>query len=109
MSIEYSLDGGLARIYINRPEKHNALTREMREELADRMEQASSDPAVRAVLLSARGPNFFVSDSACSMSGSPVINKTRPYSASKPAGGESLSAAACPSSLTAAGRLPLPN
>jgi len=58
MSIEYSLDGGLARIYINRSEKHNALTREMREELANRVEQASSDPAVRAVLMSARGPNF---------------------------------------------------
>jgi 2-(1,2-epoxy-1,2-dihydrophenyl)acetyl-CoA isomerase len=58
MSIRYSLDAGLARIHINRPEKRNALSREMRVELADLVERAARDADVRALLMSAEGPSF---------------------------------------------------
>jgi 2-(1,2-epoxy-1,2-dihydrophenyl)acetyl-CoA isomerase len=58
MSIDYTLDAGLARIHLNRPQKRNALSKEMRIELAELVERAARDAEVRAVLLTAEGPSF---------------------------------------------------
>lgn len=61
MSVGYELRDAVAVITLERPEKLNALTVEMREALGTRFEAAGRDPAVRAVLLGAQGPAFCAS------------------------------------------------
>ena len=50
--------GGLAVVSLNRPDKLNALTLDMRVELTETFRQISTDPEVRAVLLRAEGRAF---------------------------------------------------
>lgn len=57
-TIEYSLDAGLAHVRLNRPDKLNALTKDMRIALADHFERAARDPEVRALLITAEGKSF---------------------------------------------------
>jgi enoyl-CoA hydratase/carnithine racemase len=56
--IEVERDGAVQRIAINRPEKKNALTAEMYIALAEAIEQAETDPAVRVLLLYGKGDAF---------------------------------------------------
>jgi len=57
--ILYEVDHmGVARITLNRPEKHNAFDDAMIAELTRSFEKAGSDPAVRAVVLASNGKNF---------------------------------------------------
>jgi len=51
-------DQGVMRLRLNRPEKKNALTRAMYSELTARLEAASADDGVRAVVISAEGGDF---------------------------------------------------
>ena len=52
------LSGGVLTLTINRPEKKNALTRAMYQALADGIDGAADDPAVRCVLIQANGDMF---------------------------------------------------
>ena len=61
MTARYQNSDGLAIITLDRPEKLNALTVDMREALASHFETAARDPAVRAVLLTATGKAFCAS------------------------------------------------
>ena len=61
MTARYELSDGLATITLDRPDKMNALTVEMREALADHFERATRDRDVRAVLLTAAGKAFCAS------------------------------------------------
>jgi enoyl-CoA hydratase/carnithine racemase len=54
----FTRDNGVATIRLNRPEKKNALNAAMYAALADAVEAAESDDAVRAILLCAAGDNF---------------------------------------------------
>ena len=56
--IEVERDGAVQRIAINRPEKKNALTADMYTALAEAIEQAEADPAVRVLLLYGKGDAF---------------------------------------------------
>jgi enoyl-CoA hydratase/carnithine racemase len=56
--IEVERDGAVQRIAINRPEKKNALTADMYSALADAVEQAEADTAVRVLLLCGEGDAF---------------------------------------------------
>jgi 2-(1,2-epoxy-1,2-dihydrophenyl)acetyl-CoA isomerase len=58
MSIELTIDGAVATITINRPEKKNALILSMRQALADAAEQVNADPAIRAVVITGAGTDF---------------------------------------------------
>lgn len=58
MTIEYSVEGGVARLVMNRPERRNALDATMRVEMADRVDQAAADPAVRVLMIEAAGAHF---------------------------------------------------
>lgn len=53
-----TVDGGVADVRLNRPEKRNALDPEMFAALADTGEALKSDRSVRAVVLSGEGPSF---------------------------------------------------
>jgi enoyl-CoA hydratase/carnithine racemase len=56
--IEVDQDGGLVRVRLNRPDKHNAQTPAMWHELRRAGERLVGDPAVRCVVLSGNGPSF---------------------------------------------------
>lgn len=56
--LEFSRDGGVAEIVLDRPEAANALDLRMAADLAAVASRCASDPAVRAVVLTARGKMF---------------------------------------------------
>jgi methylglutaconyl-CoA hydratase len=58
MSILYSVDGAIARITLNRPEKRNALDDEMLGALKDSLALAAEEEKVRVVLLKGAGQDF---------------------------------------------------
>lgn len=54
----YSVDRGVARITLNRPEKRNALDRQLISEIEDAIQTSGRDEAVRAVLVNGEGKDF---------------------------------------------------
>jgi enoyl-CoA hydratase/carnithine racemase len=57
-NIQTEISNAVLRITIDRPEKKNALTGAMYNELSDALELAEATPAVRAVLLHGNGDSF---------------------------------------------------
>lgn len=57
-TIQFDIDGGVARITLDRPEAGHAINREFVYEFMDAAIRASADPGVRCVLLSATGPMY---------------------------------------------------
>lgn len=55
-TILYDLAGGIATITLNRPEKMNAMTPQMRAELADALKRSSTE--ARVIVLTGAGPAF---------------------------------------------------
>lgn len=58
MSIELTRDEAVATIKLNIPQRRNALTFELREELHSRLLDVEKDDKVRAVVLTGEGPSF---------------------------------------------------
>ena len=56
--IDVATEGGLRILTLDRHEKANALTREMLVALAEQVEEAASDEAVKALVLTGRGKVF---------------------------------------------------
>jgi len=56
--LEYEVDGRVARLTLNRPERGNGLTRELITELERAVERADLDPAVHVLLLAGNGTGF---------------------------------------------------
>ncbi len=61
--VNLTLDGNVAVIELNRPEKLNAMTPEMAELLADAVKACNANDAVRAVVLTGAGPKSFCAGS----------------------------------------------
>lgn len=57
-TITYDIDRGRARIALNRPEKRNAISVQMQQELERALWMADDDTRVHCVVLSANGPDF---------------------------------------------------
>src|SRR6185503_12844456 len=57
-TIRYEVDGRIARITLDRPERGNGITLEMPRELAACTERANLDPNVRVIALAGSGPGF---------------------------------------------------
>jgi enoyl-CoA hydratase len=57
-TLTYEVDGAVARITLDRPERGNGITLEMPRELAAAVEQADLDPAVHVIALSGNGKGF---------------------------------------------------
>jgi 2-(1,2-epoxy-1,2-dihydrophenyl)acetyl-CoA isomerase len=57
--IRTTVDGGIARVTIDRPDAGNSLTAEMRDHLADTFDELSATLGVRAVVLTGAGERHF--------------------------------------------------
>lgn len=56
--LQVAREGGVLRLTLNRPEKKNALNRELCEALVSAVEQSWTDPDVGSVLLESKGDSF---------------------------------------------------
>jgi len=56
--VQYAVDGRVARITLNRPERGNGITRAMLAALEEAVERADLDPGVSVLLLSGNGKGF---------------------------------------------------
>ncbi|TMQ71482.1 MAG: hypothetical protein E6K81_09930 [Candidatus Eisenbacteria bacterium] len=57
-TLEVVTAGPVARVWLNRPEQHNALAAELGAELTATMQTLGHDRSVRVVVLGGRGPSF---------------------------------------------------
>jgi enoyl-CoA hydratase len=57
-TINYEINGPLALIRLNRPDKLNAINVQMVEELNNAMDKAENDPQIRVIILSGEGKAF---------------------------------------------------
>jgi len=57
-TISLKIDAGIANLIFNRPDKLNALNREMAGELRQALETVAQDPSVRVLVLSGQGRSF---------------------------------------------------
>ena len=58
MSVDLIVEGAVAKVVLNRPEKLNALTYEMRGQLKQYFEQLRFDDAIRAIVVTGEGRAF---------------------------------------------------
>ena len=56
--IQLQVEGGIATLTFNRPDKRNAMSDEMRSEFIDALERVAADKAIRAVVLTGAGKGF---------------------------------------------------
>lgn len=56
--VEVEIASGIATVALNRPDKRNAMSDEMRSELISALERLAADRAVRALVLTGRGKGF---------------------------------------------------
>jgi enoyl-CoA hydratase/carnithine racemase len=56
--LEILQEGHVLRLFLNRPDKRNALNAELCRALVDALEEADRDPGIGAILLSGRGKSF---------------------------------------------------
>src|SRR3954447_11738413 len=57
-TMTYAVDGRIARITLDRPERGNGLTRALIDELAACVERADLDPSVHVIALAGNGKGF---------------------------------------------------
>jgi enoyl-CoA hydratase/carnithine racemase len=57
--LQLEIDGPVARLVINRPDKRNALSQQMWDQLADLALSVGDDPAVRILLIGSSAPGVF--------------------------------------------------
>src|SRR3954454_13795689 len=57
-TMTYAVDGRVARLTLDRPQRGNGLTRALIDELAACVERADLDPAVHVILLAGNGKGF---------------------------------------------------
>ncbi|MFV0646011.1 MAG: enoyl-CoA hydratase/isomerase family protein [Sphingomonadaceae bacterium] len=58
MAVEVQIDGGVAIVTINRPERKNAITMAMRDQFQQVFQQLQDDDEVRAIILTGAGGDF---------------------------------------------------
>lgn len=56
--IEEKVDGNIAILTLNRPERRNALSIELMRQLCEAVDRAASDPKMRCLILKGAGPIF---------------------------------------------------
>jgi enoyl-CoA hydratase/carnithine racemase len=67
--IELSIENGVAVLTLNRPEKRNAISNEMRAELVVALKQAADDSAARSLVVTGAGKGFCAGGDIAGMQG----------------------------------------
>lgn len=57
-TIEYSINGGVATIALNRPDSLNSFNQQMHAEVREAMQRVKDDPEIRCLLLTGKGRGF---------------------------------------------------
>lgn len=76
--VRTSLVEGVFHIEMDRPEKKNALTAGMYQNMADALASAESDPAVRVILISGAGGNFTAGNDLTDFLATPPMDERAP-------------------------------
>ena len=78
MQILTSLEGPVLRLQINRPEKRNALTLDMYEQMTSALQEADRNPAVRVVLIHGHPDGFTSGNDLQDFVQSPPVGENSP-------------------------------
>ncbi|MEB3235019.1 MAG: enoyl-CoA hydratase-related protein, partial [Cyanobacteriota bacterium] len=78
MSITYRVESGCAELVISRPERRNALDREMYAALAAGVQAAREDDAIHALLITGEGGQFTAGNDLAEFLGAPSTDPERP-------------------------------
>jgi enoyl-CoA hydratase/carnithine racemase len=78
MQILTTLEGSVLRLQINRPEKRNALTIGMYEQMTSALEEADRDPTVRVVLIHGHADDFTSGNDLQDFVQSPPVGENSP-------------------------------
>lgn len=77
-TVRTALADGVFRIEMARPEKKNALTAEMYQQMADALASAEADPAVKVILISGAGGNFTAGNDLADFLDKPPMDESAP-------------------------------
>ena len=79
-TVRYEVEGPLAVLTLNRPNKLNAINTEMMADINESMNQAEEDIKVRAIVLQAEGKSFsagfYLDDEVCEAKGEQELRAT---------------------------------
>lgn len=76
--VKVDCDGAVCCIALNRPDKKNAITRDMYRQLADALAAAAVDPACKVVVLASGGDNFSAGNDLADFLRDPSMDKDSP-------------------------------
>ncbi len=76
--VHTSIDGGVLRIQIDRPDKKNALGVDMYAAMADAMAAAEEDPAVRVMVITGTGDSFTSGNDVMDFMNAPPTDESSP-------------------------------
>jgi len=77
-SVLDQIDGAVLRLTLNRPEKKNAITQDMYQTLADKLNQAAGDFAIRAVVIDSNGDSFTAGNDINDFANNPQMHEGSP-------------------------------
>ena len=77
-TVSRTLDGSILTLSLNRPEKQNAITRDMYSFMADALHEATGDFGIRCVVITHEGPHFTAGNDLYDFLNSPPLEPGSP-------------------------------
>ena len=77
-TVSRTLDGSILTLSLNRPEKQNAITRDMYSFMADALQEATRDFGIRCVVITHEGPHFTAGNDLYDFLNSPPLEPGSP-------------------------------
>lgn len=99
--IEIERDRGVARVWLNRPEVHNALSAELGAALIEALREMSADAKARVIVLGGRGPSFCAGADIGAMKASASASFDDNFAEAQRLGGMFAAVAECPKPVIA--------